>query len=78
MRGPALFVGSLLAGLVLGTISGAAVARTADAPSRPPAIPASQPAQPGCATPPGQAKPAVTPSQPAPSPAPAPAPQLAV
>ncbi|WP_371500355.1 hypothetical protein OG871_27720 [Kitasatospora sp. NBC_00374] len=78
MRSPALFVGSLLAGLVLGTISGAAVARTADAPSQPPTIPASQPAQPGCATPPGPAKPVVTPPLPAPSPAPAPVPQLAV
>ncbi|WP_327074466.1 hypothetical protein OG196_32000 [Kitasatospora purpeofusca] len=68
MRGSALFVGSLLAGLVLGTISGAAVARTADGSDQLPVTPASQPARPGCAP----AQPAVTPTLPAPSPAPEP------
>ncbi|MFB8235505.1 hypothetical protein ACFC58_03045 [Kitasatospora purpeofusca] len=68
MRGTALLVGSLLAGLVLGTITGGAVARTADGPERPPAAPVTQSSQPGCAP----TQPVTTPPLPAPGPAPAP------
>ncbi|MFD7450344.1 hypothetical protein [Kitasatospora sp. NPDC059827] len=74
MRGTALLVGSLLAGLVLGSISGAAAARNADGPTPAPAVVTSQPASPGC---PGPAKPAAVPPQPSPGPAPMPAPRSA-
>ncbi|MEV7926071.1 hypothetical protein [Kitasatospora sp. NPDC088779] len=77
MRGTALLVGSLLAGLVLGSISGAAMARSADGPSPAPAVTTSQSADPGCTVPAAPAKPAVGPPNPSPGPSPAPAPRAA-
>ncbi|WP_224273341.1 hypothetical protein [Streptomyces sp. LS1784] len=74
MRGTALLVGSLLAGLVLGSISGAAVARNADGPAPAPAVTTSQPADPTC---PAPAKPATGSPQPSPGPTLMPAPRSA-
>ncbi|MFJ4189404.1 hypothetical protein [Kitasatospora sp. NPDC089509] len=74
MRGTALLVGSLLAGLVLGSISGAAVARSADGPTPAPVVITSQPANPDC---PAPAKPAAGSPQPSPGPTPAPTPRSA-
>ncbi|MFJ6775583.1 hypothetical protein ACIQOV_32275, partial [Kitasatospora sp. NPDC091257] len=74
MRGTALLVGSLLAGLVLGSISGVSMARSADGPAPAATVTTTQPADPGCAVP---AKPTAGPPQPSPGPSPDPAPRPA-
>lgn len=76
MRSPALLVGSLLAGLVFGTLSATAATRP-DSTTPPPAVPASQPVAPGCATSPAPAQQVTAPTA-TPGPSPAPAPHLPV
>ncbi|MFJ6380164.1 hypothetical protein ACIQI7_09205 [Kitasatospora sp. NPDC092039] len=77
MRGTALLVGSLLAGLVLGSISGASMARSAEGPAPAATVTTTQPADPGCAIPAAPAKPSAGPPQSSPGPSPAPAPRPA-